>query len=220
MDLGLRPHELLKAKRNQIIKDKLHRWHFEISDDTKTGKREAMIVFAIPFVDDYLKSISSNPETPLFPFSDQLLWRIIKRISENQCSAYDLRASSMSYYSLFLTDQELKARYGSEEYRHYVRLNREKLANKIDQLAGRSGNGEEIDTLRKIAPHFCVHCESYTNKEEKECRVCKKVLDPNEEIKRAKMDKIAYKSTERLLEIAPEEFKAIAGSFEFNVISK
>lgn len=213
MDLGLRPHELLRAKRKDIVIDKLYRWYFKVSDDTKTGKREVMIIYAIPYVDEYLKTLNKSPDTPLFPYSDQMLYKIISRISKNKCSPYDLRASSMSYFSLFLTDQELKARYGSEEYKHYVRLNREKLANKLDQLAGRNGNGQEIDSLKQIAPHFCIYCQNYTDKSQEVCRVCKRLLDPSEEIKREKMDRISYECAKEFYEINPKRFIEIAKSF-------
>lgn len=213
MDLGLRPHELLRAKVKDIRIDKLHHYHFKVGSNTKTGAREPMLIFSIPYVQRYLKWLKYEPEAPLFPVSEQVLWRTIKNISERKLSPYDLRASSMSYYGMYLTDQELKLRYGSEEYKHYVRLNREKLASKMDILTGRETNGnKDMDDLKKIAPKFCLECNNYSEYNSDICEVCKKPLDPKELVLKEKMDEVAHTIAWEYFKINPDRFKDIARS--------
>jgi integrase len=224
IDCGLRPHELLKAKRKDIIVDESNYWYIKVPHGTKTGFRKVRIVFAIPFVDDYLKVLPSNSETKLIDITENRLIKIVKKMSEGRVTPYLLRHSSISFYASYLNEAMLCERYGwvvgSKQTQCYVHLTQKQINERLNKtLKQVNGNGER-DDLEKIEPQFCLNCNSYSNHNEKYCRVCRKPLDLDEVNKRERMDEIAYKSAERLLIIEPEEFKKIAKGFGVELVAK
>lgn len=215
IDSGLRPHELMKTKRKNIIVNELNYWYIQVPKATKTGFRKVRLIFSIPFVDDFLKLLPKDPNTPLISIKSDRLKKIVKELAG--ITPYILRHSSASFYSSYLNEPELCERYGwvagSRQVRCYVHLSQKQIDDKLNKVLKLKNGEENGDDLEKLQPKFCLNCFSYTNAEENTCRVCKQPLDPNDKIKREKLDKIAYSSSKRLLEIAPEEFKKIAEGF-------
>jgi len=105
LDAGLRPHELLKSKRRDILKNELNYWYIQVPKATKTGFRKVMLILSIPFVEDYLKTLSSDPNTKLIEISHTRVAKMIKELSK--VTPYILRHSSASFYGSYLNEMEM-----------------------------------------------------------------------------------------------------------------
>jgi integrase/ribosomal protein L40E len=212
LDAGLRPHELLKTKRRNLIRNELNYWYIQIPKDTKTGFRKVRLIFSIPFVEDYLKTLPKNQNNKLIDFSQERLVRIIKEIGK--ITPYILRHSSASFYASYLNEAELCERYGwvpgSKQVRTYVHLSQKQVDDKLNKVIRLNNGKGEPDDLEKLQPKFCLNCYSYSNYDSTHCRSCKQTLDPSEKLKQDKLDKVAYESAKELFKINPQRFEEIA----------
>ena len=214
VDTGLRPHELLKLKRRDIIKNELNYWYVQVPKDTKTGFRRVRLIFSIPYVEDYLNHIKDDPNIDLIGFSSERLVKIIREMGN--ITPYILRHSSASFYARYLNEAELCERYGwiagSKQVRTYVHLSQKQVDDKLNKVLN-INNCDESDNLEKLQPKFCLNCASYSNHDSKICSVCKQTLDIAEKIRKDKMDGVAYKSATELYKVDPKRFIEIASSF-------
>jgi len=221
IDAGLRPHELLKAKRRDIIKNNLNYWYIQVPKASKTGFRKVRLVLSIPYVEDYFKTLPEDPNKQLIEFTHERLVKIIKEIGK--VTPYVLRHSSASFYATYLNEAELCERYGwipgSKQVRTYVHLSQKQMDTKLNKVLNIDSEGDEKDDLEKLQPKFCLNCGSYSDHSLGVCRVCKQILDPKEKVKKERLDEIAYASAKTLYKIDPVKFGEIASGFGIELVN-
>ena len=185
-DAGLRPHELLKGKRENITIEG-DRYYYNVPSDTKTGSRKTRLILSTPFVQEYLETLPNEPETPLIDICLRRLELIIKRIGNNKITPYVLRRSGITYRASYLNDQELKATFGTTQFKHYIDIKVEQIDSSLDKAMGNTNvNGQDLKTLQ---PKLCSNCQRINDYDRLICKTCNRSLDVKEVIEREKKEK-------------------------------
>jgi integrase len=219
---GLRPHELLKLRYNDIKKNELNYWYADISSNTKTGARRIRLIISIPAVQDYIETINQEGNLRLFNFSSEYLIKLIKGLCSR--TPYILRHSAITLWSQDLTESELSERFGwiigTAQMKVYIHLSQKQLDRSIDRALNKiSGEREQTD-MEKYQPKICMTCRKYNIYKRDICDRCQRPLNLNEMDKREKLDKISYKCAEKLHKINPDIFEGICNSFGIRLESK
>ncbi|MFH1839627.1 MAG: hypothetical protein ABH849_00585 [Nanoarchaeota archaeon] len=217
-DAGLRPHELMKAKRKHLqVNDKINppHYYFLVPEGTKTGMRKVRLWFSIPFVDNYLTTLPEDPETPLCGIGGESIIRIVKYVTKNKITPYCLRHSSISFWGPHLPTSVVCQRYGwtqgTKQLRTYMHISQKQEDDSMNK-AVKIETGEDV--LDKLKPKFCTNCNHYNNYNETNCRYCKLPLDIDERLKVERLNKIGYASAQKLIEIDKKTFLEIARSYD------
>lgn len=195
---ALRPHEALALKIGDIY---FHPKYAQLTvpENTKTGTRTIPIIFAFPFVRDWINNhpLKNDLNAPLFinlhsrkprPISHRQLWaffdrskaQLNHRLQKRYWNPYILRHSRLTEYAKVLTEFQLKAYAGwtpdSPMSSVYVHLSSKDLA---PNLLAHYGI-EDAKTVAKPQPtaRECQRCKHVNSVIDKVC-VCGNVLDVN-----------------------------------------
>lgn len=209
-DLGLRPHELLKGTIGSFQKTENGYWYFNVDPNTKTGFRKPRCILSVPIIEQFLETLGKDKNTPLLTISLRTLELITQKYLKR--SPYVLRRSGITFYYIVFKGNErlLKQRFGTEQFRHYVRMFGSETDDLIDRELGKINNGD--NTLKELQPKFCINCGFHSSYDKDNCRICRQPLNINKKVMNDKLDAIAYKSAEELHKIAPNRFEEIANS--------
>jgi integrase len=212
---GLRPHELLKLKYNDLKQNELNYWYADISSNTKTGARRIRLTVSIPAVQDYLETLDQENNPKLFKFGPEYLIKVIKSLCVR--TPYLLRHSAITLWSQHLSEAELSERFGwilgTAQLKVYIHLSQKQLDGSIDRVLNKTNGKKELTDIEKYQPRVCMTCRKYNVYTSNICERCQKPLDLTLLAKREKLDKVSYKCAEQLHKIDPKLFGEICNGF-------
>ena len=169
-DSGVRVGELLTMRIGDLdINGNL--WHVTVSG--KTGQRTFPIFPSIPYFKDYLNEHprrnnkdaiiwcrSDNPDEPIsYTKASEILRRIVKRSGiRKPANPHNFRHSAVTRDATFMSDQELKRKYGwsasSRQLQTYSHIRTEHLDHAYKKRYGLEETHIESKLLTKLCP-FC-----------------------------------------------------------------
>ncbi len=132
-DTGCRPHELLKLKRQDIVRNENGLFVY-VPEDTKTGSRQIPVILTTRsdyYLEQYLEANPIKPADKLFPVSVYWLNSLIKNLAlklnfDKRVYSYLFRHSRATYLANLLNEQQLCVyfgwRQGSDMPKIYVHL--------------------------------------------------------------------------------------------------
>jgi len=198
LDLGCRPEELLTLRLGDFQRDA---WGFKVSiRRSKTYRRSPHLSFSIPYVARWLEAhpLKDNPEAPVWidfsklkkgiiaPVDNAAYRRIIQRLLKrarirNKFSPYNFRHTSITMWSVVLTEQQLSRRSGhvpgSKSLRRYAKLVDADADRKILKELGIISEDAEPE-VKKLTPVKCNLCGEFNEPNRQRCWKCKASLDP------------------------------------------
>ncbi|MDE1871183.1 MAG: tyrosine-type recombinase/integrase [Candidatus Micrarchaeota archaeon] len=199
-DTGIRVGELLNLKHRDIVLNKDTASYIKV--DGKTGMRRVPIVFAVPYLVNYLNvTISKGPNEALFltkvclPYDYKNIRKLLSQLKgrtniNKRLYPHLFRHSRASYYANSLTEQQLKFFFGwvgdSKMASTYVHLSGRDIDNAVLKANGILDNkGEPIKP--KLAIKSCLKCNHSNEATAKHCVNCGSPLDisPIQQIDRA-----------------------------------
>jgi integrase len=199
LDLGCRPEEVLTLTVGDFIRDS---WGIKVElRRSKTFRRNPHLSFSIPYVARWLEvhPLKKDPDAPVWidlnklrkgiivPIDNaaynRILDRLFKRAGVNRrFSPYKFRHTSITMWSVVLTEQQLSKRSGhipgSRHLRRYAKLVDADADRKILVELGLISEEEAEPEVKKLTPVRCSICREFNEPNRVRCWRCKAALDP------------------------------------------
>lgn len=171
--------------------------------ESKTEVRSIAIVKSAPALINWMESHSKrdNKNAPLWcnltknnsPMTYngvKKILRYLKRRSglDKPINPHNFRKSSASYWSRYLSDQEMKKRFGwtpdSKQLQTYCHLDEEKINEKILKLEGviEATSDDERQEDENLKPQLCKWCNRLNPAGQEYCVLCKRPLNEIENL--------------------------------------
>jgi integrase len=215
----LRPHELLRGKRKNILFEN-GKYYYKVPSNTKTGARLTRLILCVPYVEEFLETLPDEPETPLVDISLRRVEYIIKRISDGKLTPYVLRRSGITFKAPYLSYEELKSLSGTTQFKHYVKIKKEQIDLKIDKILGEVENGNGDYDLKKLKPNICMKCHFHSDYDKKTCRVCGDPLGSREVEKKKREEEFVYKLAKKTYEKHPELWEECLSELKLKLVDE
>lgn len=200
LDLGCRPDELLTLSVGDFVRDS---WGIRVEiRRSKTFRRNPHLSFSIPYVLRWLEShpLKDSPEAPMWvdlnrfrngvvtpvdnPAYNRILDRLFKRAGiekKKRFSPYKFRHTSITMWSVVLTEQQLSKRSGhipgSRHLRRYAKLVDTDTDRTILNEMGLLKDDSSEPEIKKLTPVSCQVCAEYNEPDRLRCWKCRSAMD-------------------------------------------
>ena len=203
-DSGFRIEELLTLKLKDVVMvngGSAIQLHIRKS---KTKKRRPVLVRSAPALIKWIDKhpFGSNKEAPLFvkvnrwgekgkeqtvnnsAMNYAIARKVIRELKarsklDKPVNPHSFRKSSASYYSRFLSEAEVKTRYGWEQNSRMLKVycfpDEQEINKKIMKMHGLKIENDEI--TKEVMPETCQWCNTLNPAGQEYCNVCKRPLD-------------------------------------------
>ncbi len=200
LDLGCRPEEILTLTVGNFVRDS---WGIKVEiNRSKTYLRNPHLSFSIPYVARWMEvhPMKNSPEAPMWidlnrlktgeivPIDNSAYNRVLDRLFKRseikrrkRFSPYNFRHTSITMWSVVLTEQQLSKRSGhipgSKHLRRYAKLvdsdTDRRILSEFDLITD-----EERETdVKKLTPVKCSICQELNEPYRNRCWRCKSALD-------------------------------------------
>ena len=206
-EAGLRPHELLRLKKNDIdfTRDGAR---VNVPAGTKTGARSILVIDCVPSLAAW---IAVHPlkkrDAVLFPseygmrnfqpMSVENLNKLVKGIARRAGASrplktYDFRHNAASRLAVVLTDAQMKAYFGwtqdSEMAATYINLSGRDVDAPL--LAAHGKKVDKLELEGKLTPQMCTRCGKQNAHDAAMCQYCGLSFDKD----KAKADNLSIQA--------------------------